>query len=189
MDATHQALLRGAYAAPPRTLLVDLESGLGEVLFAAHLKGIIHRDLKPANVILGPYGETLVVDWGLAKVLGRDEIPGGATGETSTPGSSEQTAMGSALGTPAYMSPEQANGYEVQVNRPYAGGFITEYYGNPQRGVQTLQLEINRALYLDEEALVPTRGFARLQADLMRLCQRLFAEGPAIVTREAAAAE
>ena len=44
----------------------------------------------------------------------------------------------------------QAAGYEVQLNRPYAGGFITEYYGNPARGVQSLQLEINRGLYLDE---------------------------------------
>ena len=52
----------------------------------------------------------------------------------------------------------QGAGYDVQVNRPYAGGFITEHYGNPARGVQSLQLEINRGLYLDEANLVQEQG-------------------------------
>lgn len=67
-------------------------------------------------------------------------------------------------------------GYHAQLNRPYAGGFITEHYGRPQRGVHALQLELNRALYIDEQTLKPTRHFAQLSLDLMDLCRRMFAE-------------
>ena len=78
-------------------------------------------------------------------------------------------------------------GYDVQLNRPYAGGYITEHYGRPSRQVHALQLEINRGLYLDEATMMPTAGFAELERHLSILTTRLFKQFPALVERRAAA--
>jgi len=68
-----------------------------------------------------------------------------------------------------------AAGYRVARNAPYAGGHTTEFYGRPAKGVHALQIELNRALYLDERTLEPRPGFAPLAADLAALTRRLAA--------------
>src|SRR5262249_11717073 len=117
----------------------------------AHSRGVLHRDLKPANIMLGHFGETLVVDWGLAKLCertGAEQVGGENTlAPVNRPDSAGDEAIawrGAAGGPPAYRSPERAAGqwdevgpasdiyslgatlYEVLVNRPPVVGANTE---------------------------------------------------------------
>jgi len=90
---------RAYHARYPFERRVEIFKGILEAIAYAHAKGIIHRDIKPANVMVGPYGEVMMMDWGLAKLARGPELGGlGGSG---------------VMGTPAYMSPEQARGDEV----------------------------------------------------------------------------
>lgn len=77
------------------------------------------------------------------------------------------TSCASSLVDAAYES-LRAMGYEVSRNKPYAGGFITEHYGRPAKGLHALQIEVNRGLYMDEESMEQTSGFRRLAEDIGR---------------------
>jgi eukaryotic-like serine/threonine-protein kinase len=105
--------LRNSWAKLPQLGLLTRFTAVCNAVAYAHSRGVVHRDIKPGNVMLGSYGETLVVDWGLAKVIGSDTPEEESVGEATlrTPmGHFSPTQAGSAFGTPEYMSPEQARG-------------------------------------------------------------------------------
>ena len=107
------ALKRGPFPWPRAS---HLAAQVGGALGRAHQLGVIHRDLKPENVILGRFGEVVVLDWGLAKVVGQADESAtliGLSGEALP----DATQAGQALGTPAYMAPEQAEGRIDRIDR------------------------------------------------------------------------
>ncbi len=103
--------------------LVQLFVRVCETVGFAHSRGVIHRDLKPRNIMVGAFGEVLVMDWGLAKIMGDDR--GRTTARVTSlrqdggPSGSDvhRTLEGFAVGTPAYMSPEQARGESDRVDQ------------------------------------------------------------------------
>ncbi|MCB9779193.1 MAG: SUMF1/EgtB/PvdO family nonheme iron enzyme [Alphaproteobacteria bacterium] len=114
--------------------LVDAFRRVCEAVAQAHAQGVIHRDLKPDNIMVGPFGQVLVLDWGLMKRVGSvddEPAPAPATGQRLLPeGDPGRTRQGAIAGTPAYMSPEQARG-EVDRLGPaadvYALGRVLEH--------------------------------------------------------------
>jgi formylglycine-generating enzyme required for sulfatase activity/serine/threonine protein kinase len=137
----------------------------------AHSRGVLHRDLKPGNIMLGRYGETLVVDWGLAKVTGQADVEV-TEGLLVSSADSALTQAGKALGTPAYMSPEQAAGHLDQLGprsdvyslgatlyclltgqAPFPSGDAGEVLGKVQRGDYPRPRELDPRMHPALEAV------------------------------------
>jgi serine/threonine protein kinase len=103
-----------------------------EAIAYAHDQSIVHRDLKPSNILVGAFGETVVLDWGLAKDLRAQEAPDrdipGTTASAGIQPVGGDTAVGAVVGTPSYMSPEQAAGKPIDLRTDvYALGAILYY--------------------------------------------------------------
>lgn len=140
--------------------------------------------------------ETLLKDthatFGYAVLIDCHSMPSNLT--TKTPGFRPDFVIGDRFGTscdPGLSALAEdclsSLGFDVSLNRPYAGGFITEHYGRPKTGTHALQLELNRRLYLDEDKIEKSKGFAALRKDLKSVVARLTKEAPRHIVPAAAA--
>ena len=106
----------------PLSVLLDIFLSVCNAVAFAHSKGVIHRDLKPANIMIGEYGEVLVLDWGLVKQLDMEDGSLGNVQLRMDEFDASDTMVGSVSGTPNYMSPEQADGRIDEVD------FLSDIY-------------------------------------------------------------
>jgi N-formylglutamate amidohydrolase len=152
----------------------------------------IERLYRPFHSALADLLQSTRRQFGMAVLIDCHSMPSASMGQPT--GARPHFVLGDRFGTSCdakltrFMRDVlQTQGYEVQINRPYAGGFITEFYGNPAQGVQCLQLEINRALYLDEATLSKNKDFPKLMRTLTSMAEQVFQALPALLERRAAA--
>ncbi len=172
-------------------VMIEILISMCQAMAYAHSKGIIHRDLKPDNVMLGKFGEVLVMDWGLAKVLAergqKDKEHDTVRVMTSRTGDdASQTMEGSIAGTPAYMSPEQAAGKISELDQRtdvYAlGAILYEILSGepPYRGAGALEL-VKQVVQGPPSPLKPmsgSAGFNPIPRELKAICEKAMARLP-----------
>ncbi len=143
----------------------------------AHSKGFVHRDLKPENVMVGSFGQVYVMDWGIAKVLPRDRAE-------PPPAPGQPTASRGPMGTPAYMSPEQALRYEPDINERtdvfLLGAVLYEILtGRPPHQGPNLVALLYRAITANITPAVVASPERQVPPALSRIAQRAMAREPA----------
>jgi PAS domain S-box-containing protein len=150
----------------------------------AHSRGVLHRDLKGQNVVLGPFGDVVVLDWGLAKVV--DE-PDGEAGSTAVAacvvenGSVDLTVQGQAVGTPAYMAPEQARGQldllDCRTDVYGLGAILYEILTGQPPFLGNDALDVLRQV-IEVEPRPPRELWPDVPASLEAICLRALAKEP-----------
>ena len=148
----------------------------------AEARGRIEGAHRPYHAALGQLIAETHAEHGFAILIDWHSMPAAAAVRTGGRERPCDLVLGDRFGAacagvlPTRVERElESMGYRVARNTPYAGGYTTEHYGRPARRVHALQIEINRALYLDEATLTPTAGFERLQADMAQLTRMLAA--------------
>jgi len=140
IDETHARATHAA-SKPSLRRLLDMFLRVCETVAYAHSRAVIHRDLKPENIMIGEFGQVLVMDWGIARRIGEEVASEDLSARVyRAPDETTLTRMGEVMGTPAYMSPEQAMG-EVHRHGPatdlYALGAMLYHVltGRPPRAL------------------------------------------------------
>jgi serine/threonine-protein kinase len=138
----------------------------------AHVKGVVHRDIKPANIMVGEHGEVILLDWGVAKLLGETEV--------STEAKEDITQTGFAVGTPTYMSPEQVTGDDVDARTDvYALGILLYEILTLEPPFRGQLMEVMTA-HLEKDPMPPrARAPQReIPLELERACVKALAKEP-----------
>lgn len=162
--------------------LLRLFQKICEAVAFAHAHGVIHRDLKPENIMVGSFGEVLVMDWGVAKVLDESEAVLHPSSDRKNHDTTE-TQQGTILGTPAYMSPEQARGDLAVLNEQtdiYALGAILYFLltGRPPfEGNSSAEIRTN---VLNEQPRKPRVLDPKIPRPLEAMAVKAMAKNPAL---------
>jgi len=155
----------------------------------AHSRGVIHRDLKGDNVILGDFGEVVVLDWGLAKLVGQSDPFDHDGYEPRQIGRVELTIQGQAVGTPGYMAPEQAAGRPDLIDRRTdiygLGAILYEILTGQAPFAGSDTKEIMRKVR-EEEPPPPSRVNPEVPETLEKICLKAIAKNPSVRYERAA---